>query len=270
LTTIYEGAKMDKKKSLTVALSQEELYVVMAYLGANVLLGLDNAPLKELSEDQYKLVMRVAERALIAREFLIPDDNKKFKLNDAIHALIGTCAAPDKSLIIKRTYPNKLPEEYLFHLSRKMIVLHTSPLTAIRQFVALADKEAMLQAALSILELTSSGKPCPPAQLTENKLAMVREAMDNNNPEEARMLLKDSNWESVTIEFFIEALKTIVHSDTIAYVVHKSDGDGIVTGSTLLKAENGLWLLTSISDSQLEVRLTSPDQVNKYLKKLTN
>lgn len=262
---------MNKEKSLTVSLSQEELYVIMAYLGADILLGLDNASLKELSEEQYKLVMRVVERALIAREFLVTDGKGKFKLSDVIFALIGACAAPEKSFIIKRAYPGKLSEEYLFHFSRKMIVLHTNPMTVIRQFTALANKDAMLNATMSILDLPSNKKiECPLARLSENKLVMVKDAIKNNNLKEAGIILRDSNWESDTIESFVESLRTSIHSDTIAFVIHKPDGNGDVKGATLLKASNGSWLIHSMHEDQLEIEPTSASKVNEFLKKLIN
>jgi len=262
---------MNKEKSLAVSLSQEELYVIMAYLGADMLLGLDNAPIKELSDDQYKLAMKVAERALIAREFLIPDGKGKFKLNDVIHALVGACAAPEYSLIIKRSYPIKLPEDYLFHFSRMMIVLHTNPMTAIRQFTALANKELMIKTVASIFDLTNSKKiECPSARLSESKLIMVRDAIRNSNSTEAETILKDSLWAAATIEPFVNSLKTIVHSDAIAYVVHKASGDGDVKGATLLKASNGSWLIHSMHEDQLEIEPTSASKVNDFVKKLIN
>lgn len=261
---------MEKKNALAISLSQEELYVIMAYLGAKVLMGVDNA-VKDLSDDQYKIAMRVAERALMAREFLIPDGQGKFKPADVIHAIIGACASPDETLIIRRAYPNKLPEEFLFHLSRKMIVLHTNPITAIHQFIALPNKDAMLKSASSILALITESKlDYPPASLAEEKLAQIRDLVQKGDLAQAKNILSQAGWEGTTGEAFVESLKTAVYSDTIAYVTHTSDGDGNVRGITVLKAGNGLWVLETKEAGSLEIKPGTEDEIISRIKKWLN
>ena len=124
--------------SLSMALSQEELFVILAHLKAERLLGLESEILKGLSGDQISLVMGVAERALMARGFLKPGPENRLQLEPPVFAAVGACAFPETSLIVTRHRPDAVGENYFFHTSRKMIVMHTMPVTA---FISLAVEE---------------------------------------------------------------------------------------------------------------------------------
>jgi hypothetical protein len=181
---------MTTKTSLSMALSQEELFVIMLYLKAEKLPGLELEVFKSLSEEQTAFMMGIAERALVARNFLKPDPEGRLKLEQTIFAIVGACAFPDRSLIVTRTRPEAIEENYFFHTSRNIIVMHTTPVTTIHQFIAVEEKMALMKTILSILNMPSLSKPkYKSGSIQQTVLEEARNAALEKGAEEASMIL---------------------------------------------------------------------------------
>jgi len=244
---------MTNKSSLSIALSQEELFVILAYLHAENLLGLEPEIFKELSKDQINLVMGVAERALVARGFLKPGPENRLQLEPAVFATLGACAFPETSLIVTRHRPDAVGENYFFHTSRKMIVMHTMPVTAIHQFIAVEEKTAVARAVLSILSMDSLSKPkCAAGQIEQAILVNARDTAQGQGSEEAFKMLSQTNLGKKTAQELAETLTHPVANTTLAYIKHNVEGQPS-DGFTILQGQNALWLLAPVEGAKTEL-----------------
>lgn len=232
---------MTPQEALTFTLSQEELLVVLAYLQAPSLVGFDTEVFQGIGDDERRMVIGVAERALIARGYLRPGAEGRLQLEPAIFATVGACAMPEETVIVTRSPAGAVREEYFFHCSRQMVVLHTIPMSAIHQFIAFEEKSALLRAMLSILALSDHpALRCSPAVLEQETLLSARDAAEKG-PEAARGLLLQAGLEGSTAGELARSLASLKASTTLVRIVQDE-----AAGFTLLQAENGDWLFSPL------------------------
>jgi hypothetical protein len=237
-------------------------------------LGLDFGVFAQLPEKQINMVLGVAERALIARGFLIPDTGNKFKLTDVVHAVLRTCSNPDKTLSINCKYPEKPEETYFFHTARKMCVFHSVPITAIHQFLALENQSELAKSAFAILNLANPPRlNCPGGQISEEALNEVREMVEKSDKADLASTLVKNGLDSDTSQEFAKSLKTLKLNHTVVHIDHQKNSDEQVEGFALLQGENGLWMLIpektdSKSTGMVSVKPTTTAEVGQKLKQV--
>ncbi len=254
--------------SLSLALSQEELFVGMLHLKVETMPGLDLGIFKELDEHQTSLMMGVAERALLARGFLRPDQRGDLQLEPAIKGLLYACTFPDKSLFVTRTRPEIGPEEYFFHTYRRMFVMHSIPVTAIHQFIAVEEKNATAKAVLSILNLTTLPKPDWNGGQAE--LAIFEKARDvamEKGIDEAIKVLSQTSLNKETTKILAQTLVLPIANTTFAYINHR-DNSHPPQGFTILQGKNELWLIEPIEDPKDELISIMPVSSEDIIKRV--
>jgi hypothetical protein len=240
------GENMTINTSHSMALSQEELFVIMFYLRTETLPGFDLSIIKNLDQDQLNLIVGVAERALLARGFLKPDSEGRLQPELYIKLIIGTCTAPEKSLIITRICPKAPEEDYFFHTLSDVIVMHSIPITSMHQFIAVKDKKAITRTAISILSMDSLPKlKCTPGTVQQTVLENARDAAQNSGSKDALEILTHTDLTKETARQFAATLTRSVTNTTFAYFTK----DKPIDGFTLLQGENGYWLLEPVEDS---------------------
>lgn len=260
---------MEKKSTLSIALSQEELFVVMAYLKIPLMLGLNNQVLASLPEANRDMVLGVAERALIARGYL---EIKKglLELIPVVQAIIGACSAPQKTLAIKCNSSKQLPEDYYFHVSRKMNVMHMFPMTAIHQFTMVKDQVALLRAAFATMKLVEPQNLQPMSgTLAKNLVVQAQDTAKEGGVAKVKTILKsDTNLEPDFIEAFSKSL-TMPHKNILTmFIQHPEDNQGQADGFTLLVSEAYTWMLKSVDDGNIYISTTTPKLVHEALNHL--
>lgn len=248
---------MKKKPTLSFCLSQEELFVSFHYLN-NSMAGVNVDVLDELSEKEKSLILGVAERALIARGILVGMNNHRLQLSTPFFACLDTCAGPERSILIKNTLANGPEEEYHFHVSRKMRVIHTIPMTAIHQFIAVEDDLAFNKAILSTVKVANFPKIDFKGVEIEMKILFeAREFALRGDVKSAEALLKQYFLDSSSI-VFANALASPVSNTTVA-LVDKSRG--INDGFTIFQSKEHLWQMSPVDSGGLKniVLLSSVD-----------
>ena len=113
-------------QNISFAVSTEELLVILGYLKAESMPGVDGSRLQGLGEEQLGWALGIAERALYARGFIIPDPQKKPALAPTVFSVVGACVMPEITIVVSCNRPNQRREEYYYHLSRAMAVMHYS------------------------------------------------------------------------------------------------------------------------------------------------
>lgn len=257
---------MGSNSSLAIAFSQEELFVILAYLKAERLSGLDFNLLHGLDEQQTRLVMGVAERALLARGYFQIKDGH-LQLTAPVIALVGACAFPEWTAVITQNRPDAPSATYFFHMARKMRVMHTIPLTGIHQFIAVEDAKALAKAALGILALDSQPKiTSEGGSIPLDSIEPLSElAGQAGGREKALALLEEAGLGGELARQMAITLAAPVANTTFASVHHKRDE---TSGFTVLSGENGLWLITPGEDDTAEIQAVSADEVIEQVRKM--
>jgi len=234
------------QQKIMFSLSQEELFVILTYLKVNSLMGLDSAVLTELSEQQVQIVLGVAERALIAREFLVVDKEGRFQLNPAILSVIGICVKPTRSLIINYDRPDYPTECFFFHAGDSTMVGHTIPMSAIHQFFVLENKDIILKSVSELLALNSQKSPMQMedfVQLPQPLITQARDAAEEGGIEQAISVLSKTSLSPSFTKAFATSLTNPVANMTFVSLAHYSEKEDYADGFTILQGSNGFWIL---------------------------
>jgi hypothetical protein len=146
-----------------------------------------------------------------------------------------------------------------------MTVLHSSPLTGIRQFIALAGKQAMIKSALSVLELGVQAKlECPAASIKEETISQVRDLVQVGKVDDARALLVRAGWNEPTLTTFLNSMQKPIFSCTVTHVIHHPDGDGDMRSFSILQSEDGLWMLEGDKD-HVQVKSSDAGEISQRI-----
>ena len=265
---------MEKRPS-SVALSQEELFVLLGYLKAPSLMGLDGKILDQLPPSEARAVLKAAERCLVARGHLQPASDHRFTLLTEITGLLATCITPEVSVLVNHNRSEHLDEQLFIHHLRKMTVLHTLPLSGIHQFIALEKKNASLQVITSLMKLSDKNEFQGRAgEIFSSQIMVAREYAQKNRKEECVDILVKGGLKKEFAEKLAVTLMNPLSSTNVVMIRHgKNFNEG--QGLNVLQGGNCIWLLRPQDyDSQerrpVEVTAVSSQQVLDALKQMIN
>ncbi|MEI7988905.1 MAG: hypothetical protein WCI88_07675 [Chloroflexota bacterium] len=254
---------MEKKSTIFLGFSDEELYVLLVYLGVSEMWGLEALEKRKLSVKKRELLLGVAERALVAREILLPTPSGNFKLADIPHALLRTCANFTHLLQIDCAGAGSAPLTYYYCHARKMYVLHTTSAQHLHGFLAFGDQQAFSQSAFAVLGLREvPPPPCPPGQLSKEAYRDLKQAA-RQGVEQALGVLSSSNLPPETAAAFIEALHNPVFKHALRLYQKLPGGQEKFEGFTLLMAHNGLWILTPLEQDVVNIEPATLEDVSQ-------
>lgn len=262
---------MKEKPLLSVRLSAEELMLVLWLLNTPTLPGLGESPFAGWTEQEIQAALASAERSLRARRFLSKTPQGEIQMEQVVMALVGTCAAPDISIVLAVETPEAGRVVHYFHATSLMAVEHTNPEPGIHCFDALENLEAVQARLETLLALEAQPSPsASPAQLT---LAVLQEATRAaaEGTAATQDVLKRYGLDHNTSTALAATLTQIRRRATLA-VIHglrkeKPHSDGMV----ILEGPPGLWVLQAEgSEPQSIVHLwpRSAGQCRQYLHQL--
>jgi hypothetical protein len=232
-------------QNISFAVSTEELLVILGYLKVDSMPGLDGSHLQGLDEGQMEFALGIAERALYARGFIIPDPQKKPVLAPTVFSMVGACVMPEVTIVLSCNRPKQRQEEYYYHISRGMAVMHYSLNEGIQQFVAVSERATIAQSILSTLKLREkSALKCPPIQIKASLFGEMRKALNEDRFPDASRLLTESGLNSASAQAMLETQQHPVANTTIGYLKGR-DGEVTASGFTVIEGDNGLWIATS-------------------------
>lgn len=253
-------------KPLSVALSQEELFVAMLHLKAKFFPGLDLQRFQELDENQINLMAGVAERALIARNFLKPGADGDGQLEQKIAGLLKACLSADRSLLVRHVRPQAGSEEYFFHVFRSMYVMHSIPITAIHQFIATDDRNAVPRAVVSILHIPDLPKAeCPQGKIQLSLFEQARDLALEKGAEEARTILVQAGLEAPTAGEVAKTLAAPLANTTLARIEGQQDGRGF----SILQGKHAVWQIEPLEEEEwIAIRPVSANEAVQVVKEI--
>jgi hypothetical protein len=212
---------VEKHDAQTLRLSQEELLLILMRARLPLLVGI-NRQLTELPREQLNLMMGTAERALLAREFLRPDEKASLVIEPVVLAMVGACAEPERSIVMLRAKTDEANETMTVNFARQMTVLHVPVPPGIHVFTALRDREA---AARALVELTGVTKqpvdpmagPVPDGELSEKALVEARDLIQARKMVEAGKVL-EANLPLATARGLTETMAALASDTTFMAV----------------------------------------------------
>jgi hypothetical protein len=146
-------------------LSEEEVLVLMTYLGLPSILGLTPLATAGLPGEQVAYGLQVAERALIARGVLIRQPDMRLEVREREATLLQASANAAWVLTVTRDYQPRAqePDSFHFYHSDLGTVAHHQPIATIHRFTPLEGLGHALRSAYDILFLNEEqAAPCPP------------------------------------------------------------------------------------------------------------
>lgn len=140
-------------QGIKIALSHEELYLILRLLRAERIPGYDltwvqTRPDGTIPEESER-ALEVATAALMARGYLVPGpapaEGEKIRVDvpSPVLALVGACAFGEYSMLLSLHRAQARSDVYLHEL-RGLGVAHTFPLPAVHQFESLAGRAGVL------------------------------------------------------------------------------------------------------------------------------
>lgn len=128
-------ATNEQTTNVEILLSREELIFVLDLLQTRFLPGLDESPEGELTGEQRALVLRVAGRALQARELLRLRSNGESVLHNSVLRAVGVCAYAQSTIFAYHWAANtRTPVRTFFHIRGNDGVIHTRPDPSLHRF----------------------------------------------------------------------------------------------------------------------------------------
>ncbi|MBX3010473.1 MAG: hypothetical protein KF832_03160 [Caldilineaceae bacterium] len=135
-----------------VLLSREELLLILQQLQASGLAGLDDDPAGELTAEQQTLALRVAERALRARELAQLRPNGELAIHTALLAAVAVCAYPQQTLFAYH-WPDSGSDamvRYFGYGRQQELVAHSRPADVLHLFTRFADPVPLVAQVLAL------------------------------------------------------------------------------------------------------------------------
>jgi hypothetical protein len=149
--------RMKNAEELVMNVSQEELQYLLAMMKVTTIPGLDEAMFEGANSRDLTVALAVVERALLARGFLIPQENGTLKMDEAPFALVGTCAFPAYSLLFRRESSTDV-ESLFWHGTKHLRVEHSIPLPGIHSFKAFTDPDPFYRVVFEWVEIPDRPK----------------------------------------------------------------------------------------------------------------
>ena len=154
----------DNRPTTTIRLSQEELLFILkrTIIDAPSLPGLGENPLGEIDSATENLLLDAAGRALIARDFVVLDENNIPQIDSGVLSAISICTYPQQ--MVSLIYQNKegLIQQHYFYRVPELAVKHTFPYSGLHDFEisAISDMgESIVQTLLNNAIVDSFSTP---------------------------------------------------------------------------------------------------------------
>jgi hypothetical protein len=171
-------------QQISVALSREELFVLMRLLGARAIPGFDTGWLNIGPDGQPASAMlpalEAAANGLLARGLLTASepgaDQSGLAMPSPLIALVGTSYLSEMNVLLSLRVGESVRQAYL-HEFRDLGVAHTTPLPGLHQFSALDGRRGIMGAIENVLTLhTQTAPQVPPGIVADIILERARDA----------------------------------------------------------------------------------------------
>ena len=115
-------------------LTSEELFYGLRVSQLSNISGLGVAPFEGIEEDVLEKIMELAFRVLIARQLLIPEKDKGFRLDKILNATLSVCAEPERMVVLMFGEDQEPGKTIYFYSASELDVKHDVLFPGMHQF----------------------------------------------------------------------------------------------------------------------------------------
>ena len=222
------------QQPLAIALSREELYVVMRLLKATSIPGFDLGWLNTMPggsmPDEMRRALEVAANALVARGYLTPLHRATgtapltLGMPALVISLVGACTFGIDSISLNLRVYGRHRLIYLHEL-RRLGVVHTMPLPDVHQFEAVNGRAGILKVIDNALDLgTQTASTLPAGKALVVDVEAARDAAVTGQVDKAVELLVHAGLQTVTAQALGRAMAEATALGAIGIVRRDADG----------------------------------------------
>lgn len=226
-----------------ILLSREELLFLLSVLQAQFLPGLDEDPEGSLTSAQQELALRVARRALQARELLRIRPDGEYALHNSLLRAVGVCAYPQNTIFAYHWPPNnESPIRTFFHIRGNDGVMHTRPDPALHRFALMPAAQVPSYLA-NVCQLREDSQQANiELSISNQAFLQARQQIDNGDLQAAQRSLESGGASPEVANLFAKSLSGSI-AVSILQIVKQSGASVEKQDITLI--QNGVhgWIM---------------------------
>lgn len=237
------------EQNIAFLLTKEELFYSLRLVNLPNIPGLGVEPFKNIDEAILEKVMEVISRVLVARQLLIADENKGFRLDKVLNTVLSVCAKPEKMVVLMFANKQEVSKKTYFYSSTGFDVRQDVLFSDLYQFQIDADvdlgKDVVLGVLNSQVERLDTEFTKVSYSVSNNAFESARSLADDNAEESAMLLIElgiEENHANSLVSIFAEpdfrfTMQYLYRSDDnpnhkVVSVISKGDAWWIVTAET--------------------------------------
>lgn len=252
--------------------SQEELVVLLWLMRTPTLPGLGRDPLNGLTGEAAASALGSADRALRARGMVLINEVGQVGLDQGALALLGTCAAPDITVLYTTMRSEGLPSMRYLYATDLMTVEHTNATPGVHRFAALGKRSTLIQRLEELVSVVNEKAPDREAiQLSGDALRSAARTMKEIGNESAIALLIDKGISQTVATDFVGSLSGLSQAIMVAVRRAQRSGHPESEALVLLQTAEGYYELedsTSGESDSVTVKPCTGSDVSKRLRSL--
>jgi hypothetical protein len=251
------------QEALVFALSQEELYVALRYMKAPALIELEDFEARVFEgvpQPQRVAFIQVAERALLARQYLLPEPERKLYLHPSMAQVLGVCAQPRRSWFVLHRAREQAGGAYYFHEKEGLFVSHAIPLQGIHEFTVFPDSQPIQQLLVELIA-PAAVKPCsyPPGVIAQETFQKLTGAEGPLDPQRVAQELVQAGVDAEAAGHFGRSLGQFDSVTVLTRLLHPDAGEPVPeAGMTVVVGAEALWFLEPDGAKDLSLRCVDP------------
>jgi hypothetical protein len=238
--------------NVSFILTSEELFYALRVSQLSNIPGLGVDPFKGIEEDLLEKIMEIAFRVLVARQLLIPEENKGFRLDKVLNATLSVCAEPEKMVALMFGEDQEPGKTIYFYSASELDVKYDVLFPGMHQFQIDANVDLGEDMIFDVLSKQPEG-------LSEAKLAGSAYTVNNKEFETARekAIASVEEGSSKLIELGIDSaqaddLANIFAKPEFRFTIqslYRSDDTPHHSIVSTISANNSWWLIQADSPS---------------------
>ena len=244
-------------------LSHEELILLLHFIKADGIPGLDPDPIGDLNDIEKKRRLIYAERALRARNMARIDEDGKLDLREELLAFAAVCAFPQQSLVVQHFPQPGNSSRFFGHLRVGVVVAHTVPEAPLHHFQFCEGINALIDKIITFCSFPDQIDAS--IELPSTDLSMVqkiRTALADSRMAELWSEIDTDNAEEKNLSQLTTILKnphalTVINGYSLLF-----DGEIFKQQVSFLHNEIGMWLILDQKELSNKVRFRSINAID--------
>jgi len=261
------------EEALVFALSQDELYVALRYMEAPAPMELEDFEsrvFEDIPKSGRVAFLQAAERALLARQYLVPNQERKLQMHPSVAQVLAVCARPELSWIVLHRAREQAEGAYYFHLREGLFVSHAIPLEKIHEFTVFPDSQPIQQLLVELVApVGAKAFSYPPGVISQETFKTISEPSGVDGRDQIAQELARVGLPTQTADHFARSLESSGSVTVLTRIVHPDQGEPVPdSGMTIVFGDETLWFIEPHGADDLALRCADPMELPEALDRL--